>query len=130
MGIIDRAFGVDKNSRLFSVLAFHWEAVASLHENFLKKNQLNEEDTKVFIEIQKSSKTLVALANASMKGFGISSPDIPLFVVELEILSKLYKENKIETDKKYWLPEAIIATRLILNGDTKQFQNRDWWFSR
>lgn len=130
MGIIDRAFGADKNTLLFSTLAFHWEAVASHHENFLKKNQLDEKDAKVFMEIQKSSKALAVLANSSIKGFGFSSPDVPLFLVELETLSKLYTENKIETDKKYWLPEAIVATRLILNGDKRQFQNRQWWFSR
>ena len=43
MGLIDRAFGADKNTMLQHTLALHWRMVASHHENYMKKNEMTQE---------------------------------------------------------------------------------------
>lgn len=129
MGLLDRAFGADKNSLMFNRLALHWKMVASHHENFLKKNEMSLEQSKVFQEIQRVSLENVDLANSSLKGFGVSSPDISAFLGNLEKLAKLQTEITLVTDKKHWLPEAIIFTKLILSGEKRRFANSQYWFS-
>ena len=129
MGFIDRAFGADKNSLMFAGLAMHWRAVANHHGNFLKNNELNEEQKKVFDEIQSRSFEVAELANSSVKGFGISSPNISAFLDQLETLSKLQQRIEVTTDKGHWLPEAIIFTKAILNGEKRYFKNTQYWFS-
>ena len=129
MGLIDRAFGADKNSLMFAGLAFHWRAVASHHEHSLKELELDDNQREIFSEIQKRSLEVAELANSSVKGFGISSPDIPRFLDQLETLTKLQNRIEIVTDKKHWLPEAIVFTKMILNGEKRYFKNNQYWFS-
>ena len=129
MGLLDRAFGADKNSLMFNRLALHWKMVASHHENFLKKNEISLEQSKVFQEIQRVSLENVDLANSALKGFGVSSPDISAFLGNLEKLARLQMEITLVTDKKHWLPEAIIFTKLILSGEKRRFANSQYWFS-
>ena len=129
MGLLDRAFGADKNSLMFNRLALHWKMVASHHENFLKKNEMSLEQSKVFQEIQRVSLENVDLANSALKGFGVSSPDISAFLGNLEKLARLQMEITLVTDKKHWLPEAIIFTKLILSGEKRRFANSQYWFS-
>ena len=129
MGLIDRAFGADKNSLLFNRLALHWRAVASHHENFPKKNPMSDDEAQIFAEIQKRSLEIADLAISSLKGFGVSSPDVSRFLNDLEELSKLQGKISVVTDKRHWLPEAIVVTKLILAGDKRRFQNSQYWFS-
>ena len=129
MGLLDRAFGADKNSLLFKGLAFHWVMVASHHENYLKKSELSAEQIDIFREIQKQSLEMADLANASLKGFGVSTPDNAAFFKKLEQLSKLQIQITVVTDKTHWLPEAINFTKMILGGEKRHFQNRQYWFS-
>ena len=129
MGLIDRAFGADKNSMLFNKLALHWRMVASHHENHIKKNPMESNQEAIFRDIQHRSTKLADLANSSLKGFGVSSPDQSAFLNELTALSKLQKEIAVSTDKQHWLPEAIVFTNLILSGEKRLFQNRQYWFS-
>lgn len=129
MGLLDRAFGADKNSLMFAGLAFHWRAVASHHENSLRNIEMDEEQKNIFAEIQRRSLGVAELANSSVKAFGLSSPDIPRFLDQLENLSKLQNKIEIVTDKKHWLPEAIVFTKLILNGENRFFKNNQYWFS-
>lgn len=129
MGLIDRAFGADKNSMLFNKLALHWRMVASHHENHVKKNHMESDQEVIFKEIQARSSKLADLANSSLKGFGVSSPDQSAFLNELNALSQLQNEITVTTDKEHWLPEAIVFTKLILGGEKRMFQNRQYWFS-
>ena len=129
MGLIDRAFGADKNTLLFNRLALHWRSVASHHENFPNKNPMSDEQAIVFAEIHRRALGIADLANSSLKGFGVSSPDVSRFLNDLEELSKLQSKITVVTDKKHWLPEAIVITKLILSGDKRRFQNSQYWFS-
>ena len=129
MGLLDRAFGADKNSLLFNRLALHWRMVASHHENFPKKNSISDEQAQIFAEIQKMSLGIAELANSSLKGFGVSSPDVSRFLNDLDKLSKLHGEITVLTDKRHWLPEAIVFTKMILSGDKRRYQNTQYWFS-
>jgi len=76
MGLIDRAFGADKNTMLMHRLALHWRMVASHYENFIKKNEPNEQDRIVMAEIQKRSLAICDRAEASIKGFGRATTNI------------------------------------------------------
>lgn len=129
MGLLDRAFGADKNSLLFKGLAFHWVMVASHHENYLKKSELSAEQADIFREIQKHALEMADLANASLKGFGVSAPDNAAFLKKLEKLSKLQTQITVVTDKRHWLSEAITFTKMILGGEKRRFQNQQYWFS-
>ena len=129
MGLIDRAFGAEKNSMLFNKLALHWRMVASHHENYIKKNPMESDQEDIFKDIQIRSIKLADLANSSLKGFGVSSPDQAAFLLELNALSQLQKEITVSTDKQHWLPEAIVFTKLIISGEKRLFQNRQYWFS-
>jgi hypothetical protein len=53
MGLLDRAFGADKNTFLMHDLTLHWKAVASHYENYLKENEVGDEDKAIMAEIQK-----------------------------------------------------------------------------
>jgi hypothetical protein len=129
MGLLDRAFGADKNTLLFNRLALHWRSVASHYENFPKKNSIGDEQAQIFTEIQKMSLGIAELANSSLKGFGVSSPDVSRFLIDLDKLAKLHGEITVATDKRHWLPEAIVFTKMILSGDKRRFQNSQYWFS-
>ena len=130
MGIIDRAFGADKNTMLQHGLALHWRMVASHYENYIKKNEMTHEQRLVFSEIQERSLKIAELANDAIKGFGIVSPEVAKFTAELAKLTLLREKIEISTDKQHWLPEAIYVTTCILNGDKRRFQRVQFWFSR
>jgi hypothetical protein len=129
MGLIDRAFGADKNTMLQHRLALHWRMVASHHENYIKKNEMTQEQKLIFSEIQERSLKIAELANSAIKGFGIVSPEVSDFKAELAKLSLLKEKIEISTDKQHWLPEAIYATNCILNGDKRRYQRDQLWFS-
>ena len=129
MGLIDRAFGADKNTMLMNTLAFHWRAVASHSENYLKKNEPNEQDRAVMVEIQKRALSICDKAQESIKGFGVVNMEKDSFLFEMRELSTLHEKISVVTDKQHWLPEAIRATINILNGNKREYQNRQYWFS-
>lgn len=129
MGLIDRAFGADKNTMLMHRLALHWRMVASHYENFLKKNESNEQDRAVMTEIQKRSLAICDKAEASIKGFGVVNMEKESFLLEMRELGALHQKISVITEKHNWLPDAIRATSNILNGNKRDFQNRQYWFS-
>ena len=129
MGLIDRAFGADKNTMLMHRLALHWRMVASHYENFLKKNELNEQDRVLMAEIQKRSLSICDKAEASIKGFGVVNMEKESFLLEMRELGALHQKISVVTDKHIWLPDAIRATSNILNGNKRDYQNRQYWFS-
>ncbi len=129
MGLIDRAFGADKNTMLMHRLALHWRMVASHYENFLKKNELNEQDRVLMAEIQKRSLSICDKAEASIKGFGVVNMEKESFLLEMRELGALHQKISVVTDKHVWLPDAIRATSNILNGNKRDYQNRQYWFS-
>jgi hypothetical protein len=129
MGLIDRAFGADKNTMLMHRLALHWRMVASHYENFIKKNEPNEQDRIVMAEIQKRSLAICDRAEASIKGFGVVNMDKESFLTEMKELSALHQKISISTDKDNWLPDAVRATTNILGGSKREYQNRQYWFS-
>jgi hypothetical protein len=129
MGLIDRAFGADKNTMLMNRLALHWRAVASHYENYLKKNEPSEQDRAVMTEIQKRSLSICDKAEASIKGFGVVNMEKDSFLVELRELGALHERISVVTDKQHWLPEAIRATANILNGNKREYQNHQYWFN-
>lgn len=129
MGQIDRAFGADKNTMLQHSLALHWRMVASHHENYIKKNEMTQEQKQIFSEIQERSLKIAELANSAIKGFGIVSPEVSDFKAELAKLTLLKEKVEVRTDKQHWLPEAIYATTCILNGDKRRYHRENLWFS-
>ncbi len=129
MGLIDRAFGADKNTMLMHRLALHWRMVASHYENFLKKNELTEQDRVVMNEIQKRSLSICDKAEASIKGFGVVNMEKDSFLSDMRELGALHQKISIVTEKHNWLPDAIRATSNILNGNKRDYQNRQYWFS-
>jgi hypothetical protein len=129
VGLIDRAFGADKNTMLMHRLALHWRMVASHYENFLKKNELNEQDRVLMAEIQKRSLSICDKAEASIKGFGVVNMEKESFLLEMRELGALHQKISVVTDKHVWLPDAIRATSNILNGNKRDYQNRQYWFS-
>lgn len=129
MGLIDRAFGADKNTMLMHRLALHWRMVASHYENFLKKNDLTEQDRVVMNEIQKRSLSICDKAEASIKGFGVVNMEKDSFLSDMRELGALHQKISIVTEKHNWLPDAIRATSNILNGNKRDYQNRQYWFS-
>jgi hypothetical protein len=72
---------------------------------------------------------IAELANSSLKGFGVSSPDVSRFLNDLDKLAKLHGEVTVVTDKRHWLPEAVVFTKMILSGDKRRYQNSQYWFS-
>jgi hypothetical protein len=129
VGLIDRAFGADKNTMLMHRLALHWRMVASHYENFIKKNEPNEQDRAVMAEIQKRSLAICDRAEASIKGFGVVNMEKESFLSEMRELSALHQKISITTDKAIWLPDAVRATTNILAGNKREYQNRQYWFS-
>ena len=129
MGLIDRAFGADKNTMLMNRLALHWRMVASHYENFLKKNEPNEQDRVVMAEIQKRSLGICDKAAASIKGFGVVNMEKESFLLELRELGALHQKISVVTEKHNWLPDAVRATTNILAGNKREYQNRQYWFS-
>jgi hypothetical protein len=129
MGLLDRAFGVDKNSMLFNRLAFHWRAVASHYENCVAKKVSTEEKMAVMRKIQNQSSNFADRINDSKKGFGVISVDFESLRQEMKLLMELHSQIDVPTEKHHWLPEVIVATTDILSGNKKSYQNRQYWFS-
>ena len=129
MGLIDRAFGADKNTMLMHRLALHWRAVASHYENYLKKNEVSDEVKAVMLEIQKRSLSICDKTEGSIKGFGVVNMEKDSFLIDLRELGALHQRISIVTEKQHWLPEAIRATSNILNCNKREYQNRQYWFS-
>jgi len=129
MGIIDRAFGADKNSMLYNDLAFHWRAVASHYKNCIAKNLVADGQIAVMNTIYEKSESLADQINESKKGFGVVSIDSESFKKEMKILIELHSQITPPTEKHHWLPEIIFATTDILSGNKKRYQNRQYWFS-
>ena len=129
MGLIDRAFGADKNTMLMHRLAFHWRAVASHYENYLKKNQVDEDLKVILNEIQRLSQSICDESENSIKGFGVISIDKSYLSIKLEEVMVLHSKITVVTDKQNWLPEVVSATRSILAGNSKVFRNKQFWFT-
>jgi hypothetical protein len=129
VGLIDRAFGVDKNSLLYNSLAFHWRAVASHYKNSVAKNRNTDGQIAIINQICQKSEALADNINASKKGFGVVSVESELIKKEMNVLIDLHSKITSPTEKHHWLPELIIATTEILNGNKKRYQNRQYWFS-
>ena len=128
MGLIDRAFGADKNTMLMHRLALHWRMVASHYENYLKKNEVTEANRAVMLDIQKRSLSICDKAEASIKGFGVVNMEKDSFLGEMRELGSLHQKISVTTDKDQWLPDAISATTNILSGNKRDYQNRQYWF--
>lgn len=129
MGLLDRAFGADKKTMLMHRLAMHWRAVESHYENYLKKNQVDEDLKVILNEIQKLSQGIADEVENSIKGFGVISTNNSYFSIKLEEAIVLHSKINVVTDKNHWLPEVVSATRSILAGNSKEFQSKQYWFS-
>jgi len=129
MGIIDRAFGADKNSVLADRLSFHWLAVSSHYENHLKKNDVPDEQRQVMDRLVSVAKQMSIHATASKKGFGFIEFDKSAMTSLCEELLTLIKSVNIQTEKPQWIIQAISATLDILNGNTKPYQRNQYWFA-
>jgi hypothetical protein len=128
MGLIDRAFGVDKNSALVDRLAFHWEMVASHYENHLKKNEVSEEQEKVLREIQSLAKRMSNKVSEAKKGFGVVNFDSQQISVLAGELAALGNQITVITEKPRWLSQAVVATLDIVNGKKRLYQQHQLWF--
>ena len=129
MGLIDRAFGADKNSMLFNRLALHWRMVASHYENYLTSNPIEGDQKEVISEIHSRSVNLADKTIRSIKGFGVTSPDVSSFLIDLDALAALQKRIQVTTEKSHWLPEAVYVTKDVLSGNKKRYMNNQFWFS-
>jgi|688.fasta_scaffold2383523_1 hypothetical protein len=129
MGLLDRAFGADKNTLLFRDLAFHWRAVASNYRNHLKNNEVSAEDFENGNKMVDLSEKLADYANESVQGFGFSSPDLNKFSETIGQLLLLEEKVSFKTDKPLWLKECVSATYEILRGNKRPYQRNTRWFS-
>ncbi len=129
MGLIDRAFGADKNTLLFQRISLHWRMVESNYSNFIKNNSLNPTVEEALRKMVVLSKKIASLSQESIKGFGVVSPDIEAFIETLDQIEITFLKVADLTDKQNWVPEAILATRQILAGNKKFYQQRQLWFS-
>jgi hypothetical protein len=128
VGLIDRAFGADKNSMLVHRICFHWAAVKSHYENFLKENDVPEEQKELLLEIIAACKRVTDEVTKASKGFGFVDYDKNLFGPLLGDLAALHSRLTLVTDKPRWLPQAIAATLDIVNGNKRVYQQNQWWF--
>lgn len=129
MGLLDRAFGVDKNSTIYTRLAFHWRMVASHYENYPKKNVISKTETGQMEAIHQKSDALAGMILESIKGFGVISAQKEDITRALAELNSLYSELTTTTDKHHWLPEAIQITFDILSGNKRRYVDSQFWFS-
>lgn len=129
MGLLDRTFGVDKNSTIYTRLAFHWRMVSSHYENYPKKNDISKVEKDLMEKIHKKSDALAGEILDSIKGFGVISAQRDETTRALAELNSLYCESTITTDKHHWLPELVIVTKEILSGNRRPYQNSQYWFS-
>ena len=129
MGLIDRAFGADKNTMLFRSLAFHWRAVASNFRNHLRDNEVSTQDLEMGNKMVELSEKLADYSNDSVQGFGFSSPDLNKFSETIGELLTLEEKVSFTTDKPLWLKECVSATYEILRGNKRPYQQRQRWFS-
>ena len=129
MGILDRAFGVDKNSTLYTRLAFHWRMVASHYENYPLKNVIPEDQAKLMKSLSEKSNNLGGILLDSKKGFGVISVDSTIVSRELESLTTLYSQTTIITDKHHWLPQAVFITKDVVAGNKRNYVNNQYWFT-
>lgn len=128
MGIIDRAFGADKNSVLADRLSFHWLAVSSHYENHLKKNNVPDEQRFVMEKFVTIARQISIHATTSKKGFGFVEFDKTAMTSLCEELMTLSKTVSIQTEKSHWIVQAIAATLDILEGNRKLYQRNQYWF--
>ena len=128
MGLIDRAFGVDKNSALVDRLAFHWLMVSSHYENHLKKNEESEEQGEILKEIQRLSKEMSNLIESSKKGFGVINFDVHKISILAGELASLGRQITVSTEKPKWLPQAVVVTLDIINGNKRPYLKHQIWF--
>lgn len=129
MGLIDRAFGVDKNSALVDRLAFHWVMVSSHYENYLKKNDVDLEQAEMLRKVQTLSKDLANIIETSKKGFGVINFDVSQISRLAGEIASLGKQITVTTEKPRWLPQAVVATLDIINGNKRPYQQRQIWFT-
>ena len=129
MGLIDRAFGADKNSMLVERICFHWEAVISHYENVLKSSEISEDQCQLMREIVASSHRVIDEVRRSKKGFGFVDYERTRFGVLLGELTAIHSRLTFTTDKSRWLPQAVSATLDIVNGNKRPYQQNQWWFS-
>ena len=129
MGFIDRAFGVDKNSELVDRLSRHWVQIESLYENFLKDTEMADEQADAIREIKKQVNALIALMQSSKKGFGVVAHEKQKLVALLGNISNLHSNLSVVTPRQNWVPEAVVFTLDILQGNKGPYQNRGFWFS-
>lgn len=128
MGLIDRAFGVDKNSALVDRLAFHWLAVSSHYENFVKKNEVSDEQVELLKKIQRLALEMSRKIEASKKGFGVISFDVHQISVLAGELASLREQITVTTEKPSWLPRAVVVTLDIINGNKRHYAQHQYWF--
>lgn len=126
---MDRAFGVDKNSTLVDRLAFHWLAVSSHYENHLKKNEVNEEQAAVLKQIQQQAREMSNKIANSKKSFGVVDFNIREISSLAAELASLEEKITVTTEKPNWLPEAVVITLDIMNGNKRKYQQLQYWFS-
>jgi hypothetical protein len=129
MGLIDRAFGADKNSMLAHTLAMHWQFVSSHYENHIKDNELTEERKKLLQEIIENAKGLAKASESSIKGFGVVNFDFQTFNPYMSRLRELYSRIDFKTEKPHWLPQALTATESIIVGNKKLYLKTNIWFT-
>ena len=129
MGLLDRAFGADKNTMLFRSLALHWRMVASNFRNHIKDNDVSAEDLELGNKMVSLSEKLAEYSNDSVQGFGFSSPDINKFSETIGQLLSLEEKVSFRTDKPLWLNECVTATYEIIRGNKRPYQQRNFWFS-
>ncbi len=103
--------------------------VESNYSNFIKDNSLNPTVEEALRKMVVLSKKIASLSQESIKGFGVVSPDIEAFNETLDQVEITFLKVADLTDKQNWVPEAILATRQILAGDKKFYQQRQLWFS-
>ena len=129
MGLIDRAFGADKNSMLAHTLAMHWRFVSSHYENHIKENELTEDRKKLLLDIIENANALAKLSEASIKGFGVVNFDMQAYSPIMSKLRDLYAKIDFNTEKPNWLPQAITATESIIVGNKKLYMKTNIWFT-
>ena len=129
MGLIDRAFGADKNTLLFQGISFHWRMVESNYSNLVNSSSLDSEIETTLRKLMGLCHKVSNLSQEAIKGFGVISPDTQAFNQTLGEIETIYAKVANLTDKPNWVPEAIFATRQILSGNKKNYQQRQLWFS-
>lgn len=128
MGLIDRAFGVDKNSMLVVDLINHWGAVLSHYENFLLKSSPDDESEKLIQDICAVIRQIIDQVDNSKKGFGVVNFNDDTLPRLMGNVAGLHRQLLVETEKSHWLPQAVSATLDIIGGNRRPYQRNNYWF--